>query len=85
MTKRVIGEDVFKEGFSPRREKILEKELKPKGQVKVSLLLTPKDVEKIENLQLLLNQKGYGKYSKPEIVRIAIRKLRVSDFAKGAE
>lgn len=82
MTKRALGKDVFKGKSLSRKRKPLTEELKPKGQIKVSLLLTPADVQRVENLQLLLSQKGYGKYSKAEIVRIAIRKLHITDFAK---
>ena len=82
MTKRAIGKDVFKEKPLSTGKKTIEEQLRPKGQVKVSLLLNPEDVESVEKLQLLLSQRGYGKYTKSEIVRMAIRKLQVDDFAK---
>lgn len=85
MSKQALGKDIFKEKTPLRRGKFIEEKLKTKGQIKVSLLLTPEDVERVESLQLLLNQKGYGRYTKSEIVRIAIRKLSINDFAKRAE
>jgi|GEM_PF-3072764 len=85
MTKRALGKDVFSEKPLSRERDPLAKELEPKGQIKVSLLLNPEDVEKVEDLQLTLSQKGYGKFSKAEIVRIAIRKLHLDDFARGAK
>lgn len=85
MAKRALGKDVFKEESPRKRRKLLKEELKPRGQVKVSLLLTPEDVEKVENLQLLLNQKGSGRYTKSEIVRMAIRKLSADNFGRIVE
>ena len=85
MTKRALGKDVFKEKPLSAGRKTIEEELRPKGQVKVSLLLTSEDVESVERLQLLLSQRGYGKYTKSDIVRMGIRKLHVDDFAKRSE
>jgi len=85
VTKRALGDDVFKKGASIRRGKLLDRALIPEGQAKVSLLLTHKEVEMVEDLQLLLSQRGYGKYTRSEIVRVAIRKVNINDFARRAE
>jgi len=81
MAKRALGKDVFREKSPPRRPKPLKETLKPKGLVKVSLLLSSEDVEIVEKLQILLRQRGFGKHTKSEIVRMAIKKLNASDFA----
>jgi hypothetical protein len=78
--KKAVGRDVFREGALFQRGKVAEQKLKVKGQVKVTLLLTPEDVEKVENLQLFLKRRNYGNFTKSEIVKRAIRKLTPDDF-----
>ena len=82
MGKKAVGRDIFREGALFQRGKVKEEKLKMKGQVKVTVLLTPEEVEKVESLQLFLERRDYGSYTKSEIVKRAIRKVTPDDFPR---
>ena len=86
--KRSLGRDVF--GNAPRGEK--SKALKnmledpvprgPKGakEVEVKVKLTPSNIKHLDTLVAELERQGKGRFTRSELIRVAIALLSAGDF-----
>jgi hypothetical protein len=86
--KKSLGRDVF--GDAPQGKKssavrnILEKKpgREPKGakEVEVTIKLTPSNMKHLDTLVAELERRGKGKFTRSELIRVAITLLSVGDF-----
>jgi len=85
--KRSLGRDVFGEASKTKSEavrKMLENDV-PKGppdakQIDVKVRLTPSNIKHLDALVAELEKAGKGRFSRNELIRVAITLLSVGDF-----
>jgi len=85
--KRSLGRDVFGERGRTESEavrKMLENDV-PKGapdakQIDVTVQLTPSNIKHLDRLVAELEKAGKGRFSRNELIRVAITLLSVGDF-----
>ena len=86
--KKSLGRDVF--GNAPQGEKskalknMLEKKppREPKGakEMEVKIKLTPSNIKHLDMLIIELEKRGKGRFSRSELIRVAITLLGAEDF-----
>ena len=85
--KRSLGRDAFdraKEGTTSQAvRKMLEKTARPSPQAKqieVSINLTPSNIKHLDALIEELEKTGKGRFSRNDLIRVAITLLSAGDF-----
>ncbi len=85
--KRSLGRDAFDragdEGTSQAVRKMLEKTARPSPAAKhieVSINLTPSNIKHLEALIEELEKTGKGRFSRNDLIRVAITLLSAGDF-----
>jgi hypothetical protein len=86
--KRTLGRDVFKEKPEQKKSQALKKLVENKApsrsptakEVEVTIKLTPSNIKHLEQLVVDLEKKGKGKFTRTELIRVAITLLSTGDF-----
>jgi hypothetical protein len=87
--KRSLGRDVFGKSPQGEKSKALKKMLEatgdrggPKGtkEVEVRVKLTPSNIKHLDTLVAELERQGKGRFTRSELIRVAIALLSAGDF-----
>lgn len=86
--KKSLGRDAFEEAVEERTSRSLKKLIRGKGlraepgarEVEVRVKLTPSNIKHLDNLVRQLEVEGKGRFSRNQLIRIAITLLCVEDF-----
>jgi len=85
--KRSLGRDVFKKAPAGDKSDAVRKMLEKPGkgpaaarEVDVKIKLTPSNIKQLDAIRAELQKNGKGKYSRSEMIRVAIALLSADDF-----
>ena len=86
--KRSLGRDVFDKAADNKKSDAIEKLIKGKGpgdgpsekHVEVKIKLTPFNMKHLDALRATLEEQGKGRFSRSELIRVAISLLSIGDF-----
>ena len=86
--KRSLGRDVFSKASEGGESKAVRKMLQdnaargPRGtkEVEVAVKLTPSNIRHLDNLVAELQKRNKGRFTRDELIRVAITLLSVGDF-----
>lgn len=86
--KRSLGRDVFGKAPEGEKSKALKNMLEatgaraPKGakEVEVRVKLTPSNIKQLDTLVTELERQGKGRFTRSELIRVAIALLSAGDF-----
>jgi hypothetical protein len=87
-SKRSLGRDVFGEKTEADKSKVLKKLLQGSGrkegagarEVEVRVKLTPSNIKHLDTLRAELETAGKGRFTRNDLIRIAITLLTAGDF-----
>ena len=87
-SKRSLGRDVFDKAADTKKSDAIEKLIKGRGpadgpkakHVEARIKLTPHNIKHLDTLLATLEQQGKGRFSRSELIRVAISLLSSEDF-----
>lgn len=84
--KRSLGRDVFGKATEAKKSDAIKKLIEGPGNspsekhVEVRIKLTPSNIKQLDAVRATLEKEGKGRFSRSELIRVAISLLSPGDF-----